>query len=162
MFTGYRQTCIFAACSEGWKEFSSSCFKLGEDKKTWADAEIKCVEEGGHLASVESNEENWNIQGLLKDIQDPVWLGGSDAGAEGTWVFTDGTALTHTAGWSDGQPDDWAASQNCLATNLKGPDWDDAGCGENYNFMCEKKKGDGECTLNLWIQYNFLARATSL
>ena len=113
---------------------------MGEDKKTWADAEKKCVEEGGHLASVESNAENWSIQGLLKDIQDPVWLGGSDAAAEGTWVFTDGTALTHTTAWSDGQPDNRGGGQACMATNFKGPDWDDAACGESYNFVCEKKK----------------------
>jgi len=126
-------------CTGGWTEYSSSCFKLGRDKKTWADAEKKCVEEGGHLASVGSFGENWSIHMLLKNIQNPVWLGGTDGAAEGTWVFTDGTRVTHTA-WSDGQPDNLGGGQHCLATNFKGPDWDDAWCGANYNFVCEKKK----------------------
>ena len=75
----------------------------------------------------------------MKNIHNPVWLGGTDGAAEGTWVFTDGTRVTHTA-WSDGQPDNLGGGQHCLATNFKGPDWDDEWCGANYNFVCEIKK----------------------
>merc|ERR1712142_1261842 len=51
-------------CPEGWADFDSECYKVFQSKKSWQDAENYCQGEGGHLASIHSEEENNFVAGL--------------------------------------------------------------------------------------------------
>ena len=74
-------------CPESWYEFSSNCYKLLDELLTWQDAEDKCVEYGGNLASIHSSEENDFIVELSK--KNTVWIGGSDIRPEAVWTWND-------------------------------------------------------------------------
>ena len=75
--------------------------------ESWISAEQEAQDRGGHLVSVNSQEEedflNQNVIG-----QNPFsffWIGLSDQEDEGAFVWTNGDPLTYT-NWWPGQPDD--------------------------------------------------------
>ena len=121
---------------------------------SWADAEAYCVAEGGHLASVESQEEMLEIS-LLARGQKDLWLGGTDAGSEGNWTWTNGAPWEFT-NWQQG----FGAKgprQNCLIKTpldvLK-----DTSCRSwnKKNFICKLKAK--KVTKTSSIQRNYTAK----
>ena len=86
-------------------------YRVFREKKTWGDAEATCQHEGGHLASVQSENENT----LLDDGS--LWLGGKDE-EDGVWKWSDGTKWKFTA-WDldyDSNGDDgYEEGTHCLA-----------------------------------------------
>ena len=90
---------------EGWVEdITSFTFSLHATKKTWEEAERDCQREGGHLASVTSDEENEMVSNLVADKK--VWLGGSWQGALGS------PQLGGSPQWGGVTPVGWAWSDN--------------------------------------------------
>ena len=79
---------------EGWMEevtYSEvSKYKLYTDQKTWTAAEEHCGMNGGHLASVHSEEEQRKA-GIEAGDEKYVWIGGSDQEEEGVWRWSDGS-----------------------------------------------------------------------
>ena len=46
------------ACDEGWLAYGQTCFyRSASEKLTWFEAEEKCTEAGGHLASCLTSKE---------------------------------------------------------------------------------------------------------
>merc|ERR1711874_365709 len=84
-------------CPTFWSAFGSNCYRLFETDLSWRDAENYCQGEGGHLASVHSQEENYFVSSLSSQS---FWLGGTET--RGAWAWSDETVWTD---WSDGEPD---------------------------------------------------------
>ena len=63
------------SCPGGWSHFNGYCYKLNQDTKSWGDAEAACQSEGGHLASIHSEDENDFLVG--KNVF-PIFLMKSD------------------------------------------------------------------------------------
>ncbi|TMW49792.1 hypothetical protein DOY81_005149 [Sarcophaga bullata] len=62
------------------------------------------------------------------------WLGGSDLGHYGQWVWlTNGVTVQHYANWSAGSPN---ANDHCMAV-LSNGQWINANCYEQRKFVCE-------------------------
>ena len=89
-------------------------FELFAAPSTWADARSGCQAQGGDLASVHSVEEQQQVGAVCLSASDwgtegsetaadnnyrACWIGLSDAGQEGTWEWTDGTAVAYSAWW---------------------------------------------------------------
>jgi hypothetical protein len=123
-------------CEDGWTKFGLNCYKKEEDMQKWAAAEAHCVEHGGHLVSILSEKENEFVKGLGTD----VWLGLSDKGTEGTFVWTDGSPATSYTNWAAGQPDDWQVTggEDCTH-NLAAGTWNDLACDGTRKSICKKK-----------------------
>ena len=51
-------------------------YKLYDESKTWSDAEAQCISEGGHLASVLTQEEK-RVAAAAAGVKN-VWVGGTD------------------------------------------------------------------------------------
>ena len=108
----------------------------------WADASAAAVAEGGYLAAINDQAEQdliysniapfydaafaWETLGVAQDGGDVsyVWLGGSDAAAEGTWTWANQDAWTYTH-WGTGaahgggsEPDNYN-DQDGLALGLE-------------------------------------------
>ena len=100
-------------------------FKLYTDRgdMTFVDAEDFCVNLGGHLASVQSKEENLEL--LKAAGSSRVWLGGSDQGVEETWLWTDKRTWNFT-NWSHGEPDNVNDSDCAYVENDE--HWHDTSC----------------------------------
>ena len=65
----------------------SKIYSIQKVQTSWYDAEEMCIKLGGHLASIESEEELLEVGKLLKQshLAGTYWLGGTDEGQEGVW-----------------------------------------------------------------------------
>ena len=79
---------------------------------SWTDAEIKAVELGGHLVTINDEAENTFVVDTLLplvDIGHALWIGLSDAAAEDTFVWSNGESFVYGSP-PDGSPP-WAGSE---------------------------------------------------
>lgn len=86
--------------------FEGSSYALYDptDIKTWAEAERFCEEQGGHLATPESQEESDFLFYILENMEAPAaFFGLCDWGENGAWVWYDGQAATFV-NWAEGEP----------------------------------------------------------
>jgi hypothetical protein len=116
--------------------------------QTWAAASELCASQGMRLVKIESQSE----QDYVLSWHDPdnSWLGGSDAGEEGTWKWQDGSVFWEDdaaaelfADWAGGEPSNSGSSGNedCLLLNgTATPDswWNDHDCNDPLPFTCER------------------------
>ena len=65
------------SCQDGYTPYWYGCYKVFTDNTTWALAEAQCVNDGGHLASVQSEAENAAIflAGGDEKGMFPQWIG---------------------------------------------------------------------------------------
>ena len=125
-------------CRSGWVHWNGNCYKQNEDLLTWKDAEKKCVEFGGHLASVHSDQENNFI--FLTSEKAVTWIGGNDLAKEDSWIWSDGSSWSYS-NWQKGQPDNArGGGQNCLNIGFNAEKWDDEFCTRRFRSICK-----GEC-----------------
>jgi hypothetical protein len=124
-------------------EFGGSCYQVFAERAAWAVAEQRCLVVGGHLASVQSLQEDafldgWPAQlGLAVGDGSGVWLGGSDAAVDGDFRWWDGSPLSFV-GWAPNQPDDGAGS-DCIEKRNDGNGlWYDRRCSDALAFVCER------------------------
>lgn len=89
---------------------------------------------GGHLATIESEEENrWIVEQLYWDSA--VWIGGTDHEHEGTWTWITEEPFTF-ASWAEGEPNNSSLYEHSLQMRTNG-EWNDAYEGERYGFIIE-------------------------
>ena len=107
------------------------------------DGEERCVAWGGHLASVESLEEDaflgawpalvgigfWDGSGL--------WLGGTDARADGDFRWSDDRALSYV-GWASDQPNNGQGIDCIEKRNDPTQRWYDRRCVDGERYVCER------------------------
>ena len=107
---------------------------------TWAQAQSKCEDQGGKLASITTWEiQNWIIGrfGLAQDR----WIGGTDAATEGTFVWSrsasDPWQFTH---WYDCNPTN-DNTKNCVKVkDASDGMWDIDNCDASlYRYLCQKQ-----------------------
>lgn len=114
----------------------------------WDQAQAVCAGRGGALAKIDDAAENQIVTILAGDIR--VWIGGTDAVTEGTFVWTDGTLLAAGyTNWRDGEPNNANGNFEEDCTVLEGQNdgtWDDrpcapdpdAGVAGEYFYVCER------------------------
>ncbi|PIO59703.1 lectin C-type domain protein, partial [Teladorsagia circumcincta] len=90
------------------------------DPASFDEAEAQCAAQGGHLASIHTNEENEFLFGLTDANRFPnekslyAWIGLTQATwpASDAWTWTDGTTFDFAL-WKAGQPDDYDQKEHC-------------------------------------------------
>ena len=55
-------------CGEDWEPIGDNCYVYRPRKMTWHEAEADCVNGGGHLASIHSDEENDDVMAYVKYV----------------------------------------------------------------------------------------------
>lgn len=130
-----------AACPG--ETFAGSCYQAFTEFLAWDVAEQRCVEWGGHLASVESAEEQTFLDYWPTALSVPlgdgsgVWLGGTDAVNEGDFRWWDGRPLMFM-GWAPNQPDN-GPGVDCVEKRNDGTGlWYDRRCSEPRAYICER------------------------
>jgi hypothetical protein len=121
-----------------------SCYELFDSFAVWNAAEQQCVSWGGHLASIGSATEDatisrwWPAQlGLAGADGSGVWLGGTDAQSDGTFLWVDGSPFAY-AGWQPGQPDDGAGVDCTEQRNDGAGHWYDRRCTDALRYICKR------------------------
>jgi hypothetical protein len=112
---------------------------------SWSLARDACADRGATLAVITTRDEAEFVAGLCDGRY--MYLGATDEGEEGTWVWIDGSEWDFTY-WMDGQPNDYDGHENYLATYDDG-EWVDvdsegAGFWMPTGYICEWDHGAGE------------------
>lgn len=145
--------------------YNGHTYDIVESALTWSQAGAEAQRRGGYLAVVSTAEENLAIYqhaapllGHTPSSPDGggsryVWIGGSDALAEGDWRLGDGSALASSyVNWGEGswgeEPLD-EGGQDALAMGLEhwpngtGGQWNDLAPGNLLYFVVERGRVDG-------------------
>ena len=138
--------CVGAASEcgglEGWVQGNRACFYYSDDVRlTQAAAELFCqsAAPGGHLAAATSVSDTKALAAITANARRSMWMGGSAHGAERTWAWADGSAMTYTR-WAEGEP---GIGANCMsAAHEKSVDgasfvWSTSPCSLRKVFVCE-------------------------
>ncbi len=88
---------------------------------TWPAAQQHCQANGGHLAVINSAQENAFLANIL--TLQSAWIGCSDAASEGNFSWVNGDALNYT-NWYPGQPNNYNNSQDYVEM-LNNGQWND-------------------------------------
>jgi len=135
--------------------FSMPLAKLGEKKyylgiffkANWYKAEQYCRFHGMHLASINSEEEQKNLQEHIQSYgmgHEHFWTSGTDQAEEGKffWMST-GKPVTYE-NWNAGEPNNFqyenGEQEHCLELwnrDGKGLRWNDTPCSFETFFVCE-------------------------
>ena len=84
-----------------FKKIQDSTYTFHKSKKNWTEAEAECQRNGGHLASVTSNELYEELKDAFGSVS--VWLGGRRE--LGKWSWSDNSTWGFTK-WAEGHPYD--------------------------------------------------------
>jgi hypothetical protein len=111
---------------------------------SWAGAEARCIEHGGHLATLGSRNAG---HALFTEIGSPqgsssFWIGLAEP-AEGRWLWADGTRVAFTA-WNPGEPNNAGGNESCGEWLFLSARWNDLDCLLPRGFLCETKSGAGK------------------
>jgi len=120
-------------CGAGQHRFGESCFWVSSsDLYTWGQGEDECTLRGMQLASLSSQEEHDFLWGLSGDT---TWIGLNDLAGEGTYEWTDGTALDFV-NWGPYEPTGGEAA-NCVFMYFGNEaKWGDSLCDNQYRIAC--------------------------
>jgi len=120
--------------------FETGCFHVLEETGiSWTAAEAACAAWGGNLTSIHSSEENDFVQELAKNScnQPAFWIGLSDQQEEGTFVWSDGTAVEDVF-WNSGEPNNAGGDEDFVEMKADGT-WNDVGANKAVScFVCRK------------------------
>ena len=133
---GVQEEIMYSTASWGKPKYS-----YYEKKRTWADAEAHCQREGGHLASVLSQEEHEEMM-IAFGSYSAIWLGGNDQEEEGRWCWSDGAPWNYTK-WQfkngrQANPNG-KTRENCLKLGLWDNvwSWADRPCRDGLPYICK-------------------------
>ena len=123
--------------------FEESCYEFFDEQLSWNEAEVRCVAWGGHLASVEASAEDAFIGAWPALLSVPLldgsglWLGGTDALAEGDFRWQDDRPLSF-ASWAPDQPNNGAGVDCIEKRNDATQRWYDRRCTDGERYVCER------------------------
>ncbi|WP_435020889.1 family 16 glycoside hydrolase [Tundrisphaera sp. TA3] len=137
------ETTASAAYPPGAASFQGHHYKAFPQQISWHAAQDRCRSMGGHLAIIESEEENRFVADLARNRQlDAAWLGATDEKAEGRWTWVDGSPMTY-ANWESSalQPNNKGGIEHyaALLCRFDGSwcDQPDDGLPEQPGYICE-------------------------
>ena len=124
------------------KTFNGHTYEYYNVGTDWKTAYKICERKGGHLATVNSKEENDFIYGLQKKFANSFcWLGGTDNTSEGNWYWITGEPFTYK-NWVKNEPNNSDELEHYLQMYLENGEWNDAkysntSTDSKSGFVCE-------------------------
>ncbi|XP_074549277.1 C-type lectin domain family 10 member A-like [Halichoeres trimaculatus] len=125
-------------CPRGWLMFASSCYYISSQQRSWDEGREDCVQRDADLVVIDSRQE----QAFLTGFTMAAWVGMTDRGQEGTWVWVDGTQVDkQRLLWAPGQPDGAFGGEDCgdLRTMMTFIGLNDYNCSSRARWICERK-----------------------
>ena len=94
-------------------QYGNNYYEYYNYQMSWLEALKFCERRGGHLAVINSSEENEVVYHLAKPYTTYAWLGGTDDGKEGKWYWINSDSFSYT-NWNPGEPNNDGSGENCL------------------------------------------------
>jgi RHS repeat-associated protein len=151
---GSGNTCASPGLGCTFATFDRHSYWFCRTERSWSSARSSCQAVGMDLVAVETQAEDAFVSTL---IDRHVWLGGTDAGTQGTWSWavnsarfwidgnSGGPINNLYANWENGGPD-WGITGDCAAKDATGADqWETFSCSTTVAYVCETAGfGSGE------------------
>ena len=120
-------------CHQGWTYSNSQCYKPLHGTYTWNEAQTHCRNYGGHLASIQSYQENDFIYKLMGGVA--TWIGGYKH-LTWFWIWDDGVKWSYT-NWNAREP---SGDGRCLEM-FRGWNgrWNDKPCHYKIQAICKMR-----------------------
>ena len=116
----------YQAAPDVTKTFNGKRYELYNTAMPWKQAYKFCEQQGGHLVTINSEEEQNFICELIPDVTNNlIWAGATDLYSEGNWKWITGERMNYT-NWSENQPDDCDNNEDYLMINKNTYKWNDA------------------------------------
>ncbi|XP_067669202.1 perlucin-like protein [Haliotis asinina] len=130
------QSAATTLCPAGWQNNgTNNCYFFTSNGKNWQSAENDCQQRGAHLASIHGEAENIFLSSFSAAR---IWIGLNDLIQEGSFRWTDGSALNFS-NWGSGQPD-FKGIEQCTGLNyLSFGVWNNFQCIDEYAYICMKE-----------------------
>ncbi|XP_053302130.1 lactose-binding lectin l-2 [Pleuronectes platessa] len=129
-------------CEVAWFKFNNRYYKYVSIHMNWTDAELYCVSQGANLVSIHSLDEQNFIKTLIKNFdhaEGRTWIGLSDLHKEGSWMWSDGSAVNFTF-WLPGEPNNNYGRENCVHNNfITHKKWNDGYCTDHFPSVCASR-----------------------
>ncbi|XP_037088387.1 macrophage mannose receptor 1-like isoform X2 [Pollicipes pollicipes] len=123
------------ACrGDNWASAGGRCHHLFLEPKNRDAAEAFCVQQGGHLSSFASMDDQNAFLGQYGYNSGSVWLGLRRDSSRSPFRREDGTTPGFAA-WTAGQP---SQSTNCATLNLRTGGWSSESCASVKPFACTR------------------------
>jgi hypothetical protein len=129
-----------ADCPCDQTNFNGASYQSCDGPLDWLAAAAACAGNGYTLASILDAAENAHVASAASSLG-PHWLGGTDAAAEGTWLWPDDTQFW-TGGGSVGYVN-WGSPPdneflNCLVMGINANDlWSEFACATPWGYTCK-------------------------
>ncbi|XP_072304766.1 macrophage mannose receptor 1-like [Eucyclogobius newberryi] len=133
----------------GWNEkcgsweadpFNNFCYLFNFlSMRTWAEALVDCMNQGGDLLSITDIFQQSFIQVVFQKSPSTgtsLWMGGHGSMTRG-WEWTDGSPFTYIH-WETGNPGDHHR-KDCLSIRINNGYWNDDNCEYKRGYICKKK-----------------------
>ena len=104
--------------------------------KTWREAVSACERVGGQLAMIRNAEEQAKVIRSREGESRSVWLGATDEGHEGTWLYVNQEPVTFT-NWGRTEPNNAFNNEHCLVHHEYEGQWNDVPCSSRLPYLCE-------------------------
>ncbi|XP_052272431.1 perlucin-like, partial [Dreissena polymorpha] len=119
--------------------YHGHCYHFSHDAESWIGSEGICLHFGAYLAEIDNRDEYIFIQHWVDIFARYFWVGATDLGYEGDWIWANSKKHFSNAytRWVTGEPNNSGGSENCLALSTHWG-WNDGTCSKMFNFICEK------------------------
>merc|ERR1719342_1379824 len=112
-------------CPPGWVNAVEGCFYLHfTEATTWMEAQLDCERLGGYLAEPKTAEQTLLLTSLAF-LEEPIvgvhswWIGLTDRGHEGRWVWQHSVSDADFTFWAPGSPGDSFLEEDCTTMNAE-------------------------------------------
>lgn len=139
--------------------FNGHTYELYNTVLPWKEAYEFCEKQGGHLVTIDSQQEQNYILGILEHSTfDKTWLGATDVYNEGKWKWITGEEIKYN-NWADGEPNDSNDEDYMMIYQNSGA-WNDVSdihqtTAYTYSFICEYDNIVEEPTLSFETTFTF-------
>ncbi|MDF2695828.1 MAG: Cell surface protein [Labilithrix sp.] len=111
------------------------CYFRYDEPLSWQLARDRCVELGGHLATISNEAENMIAYRVGANSTTRAWLGASKIGTA-TFEWVTGEPFSYV-NWGEGDP---SGDGECMNFNTNYPaQWNDRFCEEGKSYVCERE-----------------------
>ncbi|XP_042204150.1 macrophage mannose receptor 1-like [Homarus americanus] len=133
-----------------WLLFGDQCYRFFsasyDNPETWRSSRLRCREQGGELASIHTNEENyWILSKILGLSDEMVWVGGRSVLDSG-YQWLDNTTFDFD-NWARGEPNNILGQEDCIVLySQQEGRWGDRSCDTLAGSICKRRHGTNPST----------------